>query len=352
LRRQWEEAAVRLSGSGRISALTLLVSLAVPPLAAAQSAADFYKGRAVTILVGSGAGGGYDTYSRVLAPYWANHIPGHPSIIIQNMPGANGVVMMNYLVNVAAKDGTIIGSPFAANVIEPLVDRGVATKYDPREVDWIGNIAPQYNACFVRKDSAVQTIQDAMKTETRISGTGANSNSAVVGAVYNALLGTKFSVVSGYSAAEQILAIERKEVDGTCVSYGDLLASHPDMIEKNLVTWLIVLNATPVSELPGVPAATQFARNDEDRQMLEFLAARNLLGRPYVVAKGVPDERVEALRASFMETMRDPAYLAETKRLRMEVDPVDHLAMEKVIADAYKIPAQTIDKVVQLTKSY
>jgi tripartite-type tricarboxylate transporter receptor subunit TctC len=318
----------------------------------AQSAADFYRGRNVTILVGSGAGGGYDTYSRVLARYWGEHIPGHPNLIVQNMPGANGVVMMNHLVNVAPKDGTVIGSPFAANVIEPLVDRGAATKYDPRQMNWIGNIAPQYNGCFVRKDGAVKTIADAMKIETRISATGANSNSAVVAAVYNALIGTKFSVVSGYSASEQILAIERKEVDGTCVSYGDLLASHPDMIENNQITWLIVLNSAPAPELPGVPPATQFARSDQDRQMLEFLAARNLLGRPYVLAKGVPQERVEALRASFMATMRDPDYLDETKKLRMEVEPVDHVEMEKVIADAYQIPAATIDKVTELTKSY
>ncbi|HWG03606.1 MAG TPA: tripartite tricarboxylate transporter substrate-binding protein [Beijerinckiaceae bacterium] len=332
--------------------LAFLLSLAAVGLARSQSTADFYKGRSVTILVGSGAGGGYDTYSRVLARYWGARIPGHPSIVVQNMPGANGVAMMNHLANVAVRDGTIIGSPFAANVIEPLVDRGNATKYDPRSLNWIGNIAPQYTGCFVRKDSPVKTLADAKRIETRISATGANSNSSVLAAVYNALLGTKFSVVSGYSASEQILAIERGEVDGTCVSYGDLLASHPDMIEKNLVTWLIVLNAEPVPELPGVPPATDFARNDEERQMLEFLAARNLLGRPYVVADGVPQDRVKALRASFSETMSDPAYLAETKQLRMEVEPVDHVAMEKVIADAYRIPASTIDKVIALTKNY
>lgn len=343
---------MRLSRSTLTCVIAIFAALAAALPATAQSAADFYKGRNVTILVGSGAGGGYDTYSRVLARYWGEHIPGNPSIIVQNMPGANGVVMLNYLAHVAAKDGTIIGSPFAANVIEPLVDRGKATKYDPREMNWIGNIAPQYNGCFVRKDSAVKTLQDAMKIETRISATGANSNSAVVGAVYNALIGTKFSVVSGYSAAEQMLAIERKEVDGTCVSYGDLLASHPEMIDKNLITWLIVLNSKPVAELPGVPPATRFARNDEERGMLEFLAARNILGRPYVVANGVPGERVEILRASFMATMRDSAYLAEAKKLKMQVEPVDHVEMESVIADAYKIPPETIDKVVQLTKSY
>ena len=318
--------------------------------AESQTVAEFYRGRNVTILVGSGVGGGYDTYSRTLARYWGKHIPGNPNIIVQNMPGANGITMFNFLVNGASKDGSVIGSPFAANVTEPLIDQGKITKFDPRQVNWIGNVAPQYNACFVRKDSQIKTLEDALKNETLISATGANSNATVMANVYNTLIGTKFKTIMGYSSAEQILAIERKEVDGTCVSYDSLLASQPRLIERDEITWLILLNSEPVPELPGTPPATQFARTEEDRQMIELLIARNLLGRPYVVAKEVPKDRVEALRTSFMAMMNDPDFLAETKKLRMAVKPTDHVAMERMVESVYRIPQSVVRKTMELTK--
>ncbi len=334
-------------------ATSFVAALALSPLtqqAQAQSVADFYRGKNLIILVGSGAGGGYDTYSRTLARYWPKHIPGNPNIVVQNMPGANGVTMMNHLVNGAPKDGTVVGSPFGANVTEPVIDQGRITKYDSREVNWIGNISPQYNACFVRKDSKVKTLEDAMKIETHISATGANSNSSVMANVYNTLIGTKFKTVMGYSSAEQILAIERKEVDGTCVSYDSLLASQPRLIERDEITWLIVLNTEPVKELPGTPPATKFAKTEQDRQMLELLIARNLLGRPYVMAKGVPGDRVAALRTAFMATMSDPDYLDEAKKIRMAVNPVDHVFMEKMVSGVYKIPQDVVRKTMELTK--
>jgi len=156
--------------------------------------------------------------------------------------------------------------------------------------------------------------------------------------------------VLGYSSSEQILAIERKEVDGTCVSYDSLLASAPAMAENKHLNWLILLNSEPVPELPGTPPATEFARSAEDRQMLEFLIARNLLGRPYLVARQVPEDRVAMLRLSFMATMKDSDYLAEATRLKLTVKPVDHLAMEEMIARTYAIPQAIIGKAIALTK--
>ena len=318
--------------------------------AGAQSVADFYKGKDLTVLVGSGVGGGYDTYTRTLARFWGKHIPGNPNLIVQNMPGANGVKMMNHLYNIAPKDGTVVAAPYAANLIEPVLDQGKATTYDSRKFNWIGNITPQYNACFVRKDSPVKTLEDAMKTEVHISATGVNSNGAVLASVYNALIGTKFKVVNGYSTAESVLAVERKEVDGTCLSYDSLLASNPRMIEDNMITWLIVLNPVGVAQLPGTPPATQFAKNEEERQILEFLASRNVMGRPYAAPPGVPADRLAALRASFMETMKDPGYVEETNKLKMAIAPQDHTAMEQLIESAYKIPQDVVKKAAALTK--
>ena len=334
---------------GAAAAIVLAAALPAAP-AGAQSPADFYKGKTVTILVGSGVGGGYDSYSRTLVRFWGKHIPGNPTLIVQNMPGANGIVMMNHLVHAAAKDGTVIGSAFANNVTEPVIDQGKVTKYDSRQVAWIGNVAPQINACFVRKDSAAKTLEDVMRIETHISATGANSNSSVMAKFYNALLGTRFKVITGYSTAESILAIERKEVDGTCVSYDNLLASNPNLIENDLINWIIVLNTEPVAAIPHAPPASRFAKTDEDRQVIELLVGRNLMGRPYVAAPGVPPDRLKALRESFMATMKDPDYLAETGKLKMAVAPVDHVAMERMVAGVYKIPRSTVQRAVELTK--
>ncbi len=313
---------------------------------------DFYKTHTLTILVGSAVGGGYDLYSRVLVRYWGKHIPGNPNIVVENMPGANGVTMMNSLTHAQPKDGTIIGSAFAANLTEPVIDKGKFTKYDSRQLNWLGNIAPQYNTCFVGQNSKIKTLDDAMKTQTLVSASGANSNAAVIANVYNTLIGTKFKTIMGYSSSDELLAIERGEVDGTCLSYDTLVAEQPDMVAKHVFNWLIVLNDQPVAELPNTPPVTQFAHSDEDREMLELLIARNLMGRPYVVAPEVPAERVAALRQSFMETMQDPDYLADAKKLLMNVEPADHVAMEKMIANVYAIPQPVVQRVVDLTKGF
>ena len=335
-----------------ISSLGLAVAILalLPAAAPADPAADFYRGRSLTILVGSGAGGAYDAYTRALARHWGRHIPGAPGLVVQNMPGANGVTMINFLVASAPKDGSVVGAPFGADITEPLVDQGKATRYDPRTLAWIGNIAPQYNGCFVRGDSSVKSLADAMTRDTYISATGANSNAAVMANVYNSLIGTRFKPVMGYSSAEQLLAIERKEVDGSCLSYDSLVASQPALAAPGRLIWLVVLSDAPIAELPGTPPATRFARSAADRQMLELLIARNVLGRPYVAAREVPPERVAALRDSFMATMRDPDYLAEAQKLKMSVRPVDHAAMEAMIASVYAIPQDIVRKASALTK--
>ena len=316
----------------------------------AQTVAEFYKGKNLSLLVGSDIGGGYDVYSRTLARHWGKRIPGNPSIVVQNMPGANGVTMMNHLVNAAPRDGSVVGAAFGADLTDPLIDQGTYTKYDPREVAWIGNIAPQYNTCFVGKNSKIKTLDDAMKNETQVAAGGANSNAAVTANVYNTLIGTKFKPIMGYASNALILAIERGETDGTCLSYDTLVASQPDAVARGAFNWLIVLNDKPIAELPGTPAATQFARTEEERQSLELLIARNLMGRPYVVAKQVPADRLEALRSSFFETLKDPVYLEEAKAQKMTVSPADHVAMEKMIEGVYKIPPHIVQRVIDLTK--
>ena len=327
-----------------------IVGTVLPSVAGAQSAADFYKGKKIRLLVGSGAGGGYDAYARGLANHWGRNIPGQPKIIVQNMPGAGGVKMFNHLANKAKKDGTVIGASFAGNLIEPIFDKGKGTKYDPRKMGWIGSISPQYNGCFVRKESPVKTIADAKKHQVIMAATSSRSNSAVMANIWNIMIGTKFKVVTGYSTTGTTMAMERGEADGTCLSHATMLARLPHLIEKKLITWLIVMHRKEVPELPGVPPATSFTKNDEERQVIELFIARNLMGRPFVAPAGIPADRLTALRDGFFKTMKDPAFLKDAKRLKLVVDPSDHKTIEKTINDAYAIPPAIAEKAINLMK--
>jgi tripartite-type tricarboxylate transporter receptor subunit TctC len=328
-------------------AATLGLALAVSLPAAGQTTADFYKGRDVMLLVGSGAGGAYDVYSRALARHWGRHIPGNPNIVVSNMPGAGGLTMLNHLANVAKTDGSVIGSAFANTVIQPVFDKGKVTKYDSRRLNWLGSVSPQSLACFTRKGSTVSSIEDARRTPAIMAATG-GSISAMSAHVVNAMLGTKFKIVMGYTTAETALAIERGEADGTCLSSATLIARNPDWIEKKLVNWLLVLSNKPDPALPGVPVAVDLVKTEEERQVLDLITSQVAMGRPYVVPAAVPADRVQILRTSFMETLRDPAFVAESARLEMIIDPSDHREMEEMINHTYSLPERIVERARQL----
>jgi tripartite-type tricarboxylate transporter receptor subunit TctC len=325
----------------------LTASLIYPAAASADSVADFYAGKSVFVIVGSGAGGGYDIYTRALARHWNRHIPGQPALVVQNMPGAGGITMMNHMANIAKADGTVVGAGFANTVIEPVFDKGAVTKYDSRQLNWIGSISPQQNACFTWHTNPVKTLEQARETPVIIATSGYDI-SAMSANVVNALLGTKFKIVMGYATAETTLAIERGEAEGTCLSSATLIAARPDWIREHKVNWLVVLNNKPDPTLPGVPYATQFARNDEDRAVLDLISSQLAMGRPFLAPPGVPPDRLQALRASFMETMKDPEFLAEAKKLEMIINPSDHTDMEKMINATYATPEPIVARAKSL----
>ena len=328
----------------------LLGALIIPTTASAQSVAKFYNGKDVKLLVGSGAGGGYDTYARALARHMGKYIPGKPNIVVQNMPGAGGTVMMNHLANRAQKDGSVIGAAFGQSLIEPALDKGKVTKFDSRTVNWIGNTSGQVSACFTWKSSSkVKTIEDARKTETIMSATGSSNPSAIYANIFNMLMGTKFKVVTGYTTPESTLAIERGEADGSCLAYETLVARKPTWatgpLSNHKVNWLAVVDDKESPNLPGIPPVTKYLDNADDKTVIKVLRRQLLMGRPYVAPPGVPADRLTAIRTAFLATMKDPGFLAEARKLKMFVDPSDHKAMEKVVADTYAIPAAVINKV-------
>ena len=209
--------------------------------AAADPVEDFYHNKNLTILVGSDAGGGYDSYVRVLARYWPKYLAGNPSITVKLMPGAGGVEMQNYLANQAPRDGSVIGATRAIFLVEPLLNGGQFSRYDPREMNWIGNISAQQTGCFVLRSNAIKTVQDVMHHEVRMALTSIISNGSMIAHVFNALADTKFKVISGYSSSDTYLAVERGEADGSCLSYATVSVAAPRLIEENKLNFLLFM---------------------------------------------------------------------------------------------------------------
>jgi tripartite-type tricarboxylate transporter receptor subunit TctC len=331
--------------------LTLVASIAASATRA-QTVANFYSGNTLSIIVGSEPGGGHDLFARVFAKFFGRHIPGNPAVIVQDMAGANGLIAANYVANVAPKDGLAVGAIAPGNIFEPLLQTEQAARFDPRKLQWIGNIASIQLVCATWTASAVKTIADARKAAAVVAAGSAISSSAVFPRVMNELLGTKFKVVTGYQSGDVKVAVERGEVDGVCGwGYTTLLASDPEWLIDNKLNFIAQSGLKRMRQLPDVPLVSELASGATNQAIFRLLTYRELLGRPYFAPPGVPPERVEILRKAFAETMQDPDYIADAKTAHQDVDFTDHTGMERVIADAYAMPADVVERVSQLTHS-
>ena len=332
----------RVSAAVLSSALVAGLAVAGAAAAKAQSAEAFYKGKQITFIIPSGEGGGYDAYSRLLARHFDRHIPGQPRIVTQNMPGASGLRGTNWLYVVAAKDGTVMGATYNTLITEPLLGNTTA-KFDPSKFEWIGSMAPQYNACMVWHTSPVKTIEDATKREIRVSTTGMSGNSAKTPLMVNMLLGTKFKVIAGYKTTEMRLAVERGEVEGICgLSYDTYVAANPEWLKEKKIRFILQAGMKKVKELPDTPLLIDYVKDPKQKQALEVLSVRDDLGRPFMFPPGVPKHLVTAARAAFNATMKDPKFLADAKRMKIEPDPMTGDAMEALIKKAYAAPKDIV----------
>jgi tripartite-type tricarboxylate transporter receptor subunit TctC len=334
-------------GTSARNALVLASAVAAFALAGAaqaqaQSAESFYSGKSLRLIIPSGAGGGYDAYSRLLARHLADHIPGKPRIVVENMPGASGLRGTNWLYNVAPRDGTVMGSTYNTLITEPLLGNDAA-KFDPTKFEWIGSMTTQYNSCMVWHTSSIKTIEDAMKREVRVSTTGMSGNSAKTPLLVNKLLGTKFNVISGYATTEMRLAVERGEVEGICgLSYDTYVAANPDWIQNKRIRFILQTGTKPVKALPDVPLLINYVKNPKERAALKVLGVIEEVGRPHLFPPGVPDYLVKALRRAFDATMKDPKFLADAARMRIEPDPLTGEQMSAEIKEAYTSPKDVV----------
>ena len=276
---------------GRKTALAFLIGCAgglfgaIGPLAA-QSSELPYSGRQIHMVIANGAGGAYDVYARILAMHLSRHIPGSPAIIDQNMPIAAGMQATNWAYAAAPRDGTVVLATYNSLLAEPLYNNPAA-RYDPRRFEYIGSISKQQNICATWHTSPVKTIAQAREQQVIVTATGSASDSAILPRILNAVLGTKFKVVLGYSSTDSRLAVERGEADGVCgLSWSTLKASNTEWVRSRLINVLLQTGAKPQADLPDVPLVVDLVSSPDDKKAIELLSFQQEMGRPFLMPPG------------------------------------------------------------------
>ena len=321
------------------TAAVILVSAASG--ASAQSVESFYKSTNLTITVGSGAGGGYDVYTRVLARSLSKHIPGNPKIIVQNMPGAAGIKAINHIYAIAPKDGSVIDSTYNTLPLDPLFS-GQNANYDALKLTWIGSIGKQVNVCIAWNGSSFKKYDDVFEREMVLASSGAAGWRSILPRMMNAIAGTKFKVIDGYETNGMIPAVERGEVDGMCTTYETLQATAANWLQDKKITFLAQFGLKPIPDLKDVPMGLERIKNPDDLKAVKLVLFQQEFGRPYVAPPALPADRLKALRDGFNATMKDPVFLEDAKKTGLNVDPLTGQDMEALIKQAYAAPQDVI----------
>ena len=333
-------------------AIALGALLFLCPLPAeAQSVGNFYKGKTITLIVSSAPGGGYDIMARTIAKYLGGHLPGGPRVIVQNMPGAGGIVAMNYLYASAPKDGTFIGAVENNTAFEPLLGTREA-KYDATKFNWLGSPTVEVGLVAVWRNVPVNSVADLRKREISVGSSGANSTPSFYARLINATLGTKMKIVVGYPGQnDAYLAMERGEVDGfPSLFFNTLNATRPRWRSEKDIKLILQYGLEKEPSLPEVPSALDLVSNPEDKLLLQAGLAEVTLGRPYLMPPNVPGEFVTVMRKSLFAVFGDPAFLADSKRMNLGVNrPRTGEQVQNLIQQTYRTPPKVIERLRQLS---
>jgi tripartite-type tricarboxylate transporter receptor subunit TctC len=316
-----------------VSAVTCL-----PGHSLAQSVEEFYRGKRMTVYVGSSSGGGTDLYGRTLARFMGNHIPGHPSVTVVNVPGANGLVLANQLYRSLPKDGTVFGT-FDRAVAMHGIWSNPAAQFTATELNWIGSTNIDTSLCVTWHTSGIDTLDKFMTREVVLG-----SNAVYHGNLLNALFGAKLKQVRGYPGGNDVvLALERGEVQGRCNwSWSSIIGTRADWIRDKKLNLVLQFADEKHPELPDVPLVTELAKTEQQRQMLDLVLTNQTMARPFAAPPEVPAGRVAALRKAFMDTMKDPEFLAVAKAQQLEVSPVSGEQIQNTLARISKTPKDVI----------
>jgi tripartite-type tricarboxylate transporter receptor subunit TctC len=336
-----------------IRSFLLILGLAAPLVLSAsvstsraQTVPAFYKGKSIRLLIGFGPGGGYDIYARVVAAHMGRHIPGEPSIVPQNMPGAGSVLVANHLANVAPRDGTVMGA-FASGVPSvPLLTPDQA-KFDASALSWIGSANNEVQIDYVWHTSPATTLEGVLKTEVILGATGPGAASVDFPLMVNEILGFKYKLITGYKGTAEInLAMERGEVHGVAgLTWAGTRSATPDWVRDKKILIIAQYARKPHPDLPDVPLVIDLARNERDRQALDLIFSRQEIGRPFAAPPVLPPERLTALRRAFDATMKDRDFLADADRAKLDVLPVDGETVAEMVSALAATPPDVIQRV-------
>lgn len=327
---------------GGVAASALLAAGA----AKAQDASKFYADKTLTYYVGLSAGGGYDQNARLVARYISKYIPGNPTVVTRNMPGGGGLVMTNFVANVAPKDGLHIAVPQRGVPFEPLLGSDSHAKFDPLKLQWIGSTNSDTSVAIVHRRTGIKTWQDLRNKEVVVGGTGVGTESVTVPYLLRNLLGFRFSVIAGYPGGSDVnLAMERGEVDGRgTFSWTSLKPKKKEWLDSGEYVILYQMALRPHKELPNVPLVTDLSPDAETKTLLRLQFAAFEMGRPQFVADGVPADRVEVLRRAFDKAMEDKQLIVDAEKAEMEIDPMTGEEMTKLMAEVYSSPKAVVAK--------
>jgi len=338
----------------------LLVLALAPSPGRADAVADFYRGKAINLIVGYGSGGGYDLFARMLARFLGKYIPGNPNVVVQSMPGAGSLRATNYLYSVAAKDGLTIGMIGRDMPLLAILGTNAAVQFDPRKLTWLGSSSDFSKDAYilmVRKEAPATTIEEARRPDGPplvLGGTGQGSTGADVPILLRDTLGLNIRLVTGYPDNGAIMiAIDRGELDGRTVDLSSVRALRPNWLGPNgsMRSLVQFARATRHPEFPDVPTARELALSDKARALIEFAELPYRMSRPFVAPPNLPADRAKALQAGFLAVHKDPRYLEEAAKLRIEVSPIGADDVLKAIDQIAAAPPDILDQMRKLFAS-
>jgi tripartite-type tricarboxylate transporter receptor subunit TctC len=343
----------REEAMGRLNGFILGTALAAV-LPSGVGAADFYAGKTIEVIVGSDVGGGYDIYSRAIARHIARHIPGNPTVVVKNMPGAGSGRTAAYLSSVAPKDGTALGAIFPGVILSPLLDERGELHFDPAKFVYVGTADSGTRVCATYQNSATKTYEQALTRKTRMgaSGLGASTRDYVL--FKKKATGVNFELVMGYKgSADILLAMERGEIDGLCGwDWSSVKSQRSDWLRDGKLNLLVQVGLEPEPELTrrGVPPLWNYIRSADDRTAVELIVTQQLFQRPYIAPPGTPAEQVSVLRAAFDATMQDPQFREDAQKTRIDINALSGARVQELVAKAYATPKPVVERAKELLK--
>jgi tripartite-type tricarboxylate transporter receptor subunit TctC len=326
----------------------LLTIASAALIAGPAAAADYYSGKTIELVVGGDAGGGYDIYARTVARHLAAHLPGNPTIVVKNMPGAGSTRAGIYISSVAPKDGTSLAALMPGAIIGPLLDDKPNLQFDPTKVLYVGTADSGVRVCATYGSSKIKTFEDAQQQKTVLGASSAGGATRDYAYMHNHTAGTKFEVVSGYKGTVDVaLAMERGEVDGMCGwDWSSVKSQKSDWISEKKVNVLVQVSLEPLEELTerGVPHIWKFVPKEDDRRVAELVVSQQVFQRSYIAPPQTPAEVIGILRTAFDATMKDPAFLADAEKMKISITPLNGGKVQDLIARLYSTPKQFVER--------